>query len=114
PSRSPSALGRSESPRSKVPNYGVTLRKASTPQPSICCGQSDGEGGAGARLAGDFYHAAVGVDDGFADGEAKAIAARGAGAGFVGAIKALEEVRNVLGGYALTGVGDGQEGGPVV
>jgi len=48
----------------------------------------------------------VRVHDGFANGQAKSGAAIGAGAGFVSAVKALEDVRGFLSGNSHAGVGN--------
>ena len=53
----------------------------------------------------------MGCDDGFADGEAKTVAAVGGGAGFVGAEESLEESRQILRRDAGAGVADGEHGG---
>ena len=71
------------------------------------------QGRAGAGLAVSFNGPAVGEDDGFGDGEAEAAVAGGT-AGFVGAVEAVEDVRQVGLGDARAGVCDGECGGAVV
>lgn len=53
----------------------------------------------------DAYPPALGFNRGFGYGEADAAAPYGAGAGFVGAVEAVEEVREVPLVEALAGVG---------
>ena len=68
-------------------------------------GQADGEGGAGARsVAAGREATAVGLDEGAADGEADAAAARRPAASGVGAVEALEDVAEVLRRDALARV----------
>ena len=53
------------------------------------------------------------VHNGFADGQAESGAAAGASAGFVSPVKALEDLRQILGGDAHAGVGDGEDGSTI-
>jgi len=64
------------------------------------------------RLARGLDAPAVGLHDGFADREAEAAVA--GGAGLVGAVETPEDVRQVLSGNAGTGIADGECGGAVV
>ncbi len=57
--------------------------------------------------------AALGVHDGFADGQSKAAATVGAGTRFVSPVESLENVRKVICRDALPGIGDGEKGGTV-
>ena len=72
-------------------------------------GAAEGEDGAAAGGAGDVDPAAVGVHDAFADGEAEAGVAFGAGTGAAGAVEAIEDMGQVFGGDAFAGVGDDGE-----
>src|SRR6266511_5673564 len=69
--------------------------------------QFDCEGGANAGLTGDFDAAALGVHDGFADRQTEAAVSEGAGTRFIGAVKTLENVCQILRSDALSGVGNG-------
>src|SRR5438552_18559953 len=62
--------------------------------------QTDGEAGARAGLAGDFEGATVRLNDGFGNRQAQTAAPGGARP--VGAIEALEDVRQVLSRNPLT------------
>ena len=53
------------------------------------------------------------VHDGFANGQTKSGASVGAGAGFVSAVKALEDVRDFLRGNSHAGVGNLEHSGAV-
>jgi hypothetical protein len=52
----------------------------------------------------------VGCHHGLADGQTKTAVAFRAGARFVGTVKALEDVREVFGGNADAGIGNGEDG----
>src|ERR1035441_6907933 len=62
------------------------------------------KGAAHAHFTCYLNAAAVGIDDGLADRQAEPVAALGAGPGLVGAVEALEDVREVFGGNALAGI----------
>src|SRR5712692_2202013 len=70
--------------------------------------QSHGESGARIALTRYFDAAAVGIDNGLADGQPQTVSSFGPRARFVGAVKALEDVRQVFGGDADSGVRDGE------
>src|SRR5438552_18223610 len=69
--------------------------------PQLIGAQSDGKGRSCAGLAGHFDRAAVGVHNGFGNGQAESAASGRTRARFVGAIKTLEDVREVFGRDAL-------------
>src|SRR6266545_4596608 len=70
--------------------------------------QGEGEGRAAAfAVAGGGEVTVVGSGEGAGDGQSDAAAACGAAAGRVGAVEAVEHLRQVLGGDAVAGVGDG-------
>jgi hypothetical protein len=54
--------------------------------------KADGEGRAATRAALDGDGAAPGLDEAAANGEAETVAAAGGGAGFIGAVEAVEDV----------------------
>lgn len=62
----------------------------------IIAGQLNGEGGAAAESALNFYGAAVGFDVAFGDSQSQAAAACGTVTGFFSAVETLENVRQVF------------------
>src|SRR5881394_699896 len=81
--------------------------------PGLIGAQSDGKGRSCARLAGHFDRAAMGLHNGLGNGQAESAASSRARARFVGAIKPLEDMREVFGRDALAGVGDRHDRGAV-
>ena len=77
-------------------------------------GEGQGEGGALTNLTRDFDGAAEEFDEEFDEGEADAVAAGFAGAGFVDAVEAVEDAGEVIGGDADAVVLDGDGGGIVL
>ena len=73
-----------------------------------CEGEGQGEGGAFLELACYFDGAVEEFDEEFDKGEADAVAAGFAGAGFIDAVEAVEDAREVGGADADAVVGDGE------
>ena len=73
-----------------------------------CEGEGQGEGGAFAELACYRDGAVEEFDEEFDEGEADAVAAGFAGAGFVDAVEAVEDAREVGGADPDAVIGDGE------
>src|SRR4030095_10076424 len=76
-------------------------------------GQTHCEGRPFANVAPDVNGSAVGVDDCLADGQAQSGSAGAPRAGFIGAVKALEDARQFFRRNACSSVRNTQEGGAV-
>src|SRR5262249_61301272 len=73
-----------------------------------------GESSPDAQLAGHFDAPALGLDDGFADGQTQTEMAVGARARFVRAVESIKDMRQMLCGYALARIGDDQNSGAIL
>ena len=95
-------------PPAKPTKYGLTLSMSTG---SIGdCRQKNTEDAAFSDFAFDCDCAAVGFDDGFANGQAEAGAAGGTGTRSVGTVESREEVRELIGSNSWAGVADGETG----